>query len=391
MKYMKIIPLLIASMFMSGCWDRIEINEKRFISTIGIDTGKDIGKQEELRKIKSDEPFRETNIDKLHMIFSSPDMSELGPGKSPAVKDNNIIVDSYSVQDGVYKANSKSSRSLQFGHTKLLLLSNELMLHPDVMKEIIDYFQRQPALNRMMYIAVVDGKTENFIKYQSKGEPNIESYFTGLMENTLMNATILPVTLNEFLMLVNENGNAILPRLIYDKEHNDIRLSGVSVIKNYKIVGNLSPNETSDIEILRGKIKGGKKVIYRNGHPVDYKIDSIKRKIRLVDNEEKLEFNVNIELEGRIMSNYPDEDIFSKNILNEIEENFNKALSEECEKVIKTTQQEFDVDVIGIREYLYKFHPSVWNKVKNNWDVAYKSAIINVNINTQMRRIGTTK
>lgn len=391
MKYVKIIPLVIISMFMSGCWDRIEINEKSFISTIGIDSGKDIGKQEELKKIKGDEPFRENDIDKLHMVFASPDMSELGPGKSPAVKDNTIIVDSYSIQDGVYKANSKSSRSLQFGHTKLLLISNELMLYPEVMKEIVDYFQRQPGLNRMMYIAVVDGKTENFIKYQSKMEANIQSFFTGLMDNSTMNATIFPVTLNEFLMLLSENGNAILPKLIYDKDHNDIRLSGVSVIKNYKIIGDLSPVETSDIEILRGKIKGGKKVIYRNGHPVDFKIDNIKRKIRLVNSGEKLGFNINIELEGRIMSNYPQDDIFLKDVLNEIEESFNKALSEECEKVVKITQQEFGVDVIGVGEYLNKFYPTVWNKFKDNWAEAYKNAEINVNVNTKMRRIGIVK
>lgn len=54
-------------------------------------------------------------------------------------------------------------------------------------------------------------------------------------------------------------------------------------------------------------------------------------------------------------------------------------------------QNNFQVDPIGLREYLEERKPSLWNEVKDNWDEVYKDADINVNINFKVRRIGITK
>ena len=60
-------------------------------------------------------------------------------------------------------------------------------------------------------------------------------------------------------------------------------------------------------------------------------------------------------------------------------------------QVVKLTQQEFEVDPIGIREYVEKFHPAIWKQKKDNWNEVYKNAVINVNIDTNIRRIGVVK
>ena len=77
--------------------------------------------------------------------------------------------------------------------------------------------------------------------------------------------------------------------------------------------------------------------------------------------------------------------------LDSIESNFNKSLSEECEKVIKLTQKQFGVDPIGLREYIEKFHPSISDKVKDKWEEEYRDADIKVTIDTNIRRIGIKK
>ncbi len=48
--------------------------------------------------------------------------------------------------DTYFKALAKSSRTLHFGHSKLLLLSEDLFKYPEVLQEVMDYIEREPSL-----------------------------------------------------------------------------------------------------------------------------------------------------------------------------------------------------------------------------------------------------
>jgi Ger(x)C family germination protein len=382
-------------MLLTGCWDKIEIDQKIFVSTIGIDAGKDIDKEkEQLKNIKPDEPFQERiETKKLGITYGFPDISEMGPGKSGTAKDKFVQIDASSIEDADVKASAKSSRSIHFGHTKLLIISSAILERPDTFKEIVDYLSRNPNLNKMMNVVVAEGKADDFIKYVPNTEKNIETFISGLMESSKKNATILPVTVNEMLILLDENGNALVPKLSMEKDKgkNEVVLSGLAVIKDYALKGFLTPVEVSDVQLLRGKLKGGKKVIYLNKHPLDYSIDSVEREIKLSGDKNKLQFNINIELEGQIKGHYIDEQISSKDKLSEIEKDLGISITQECNIIAKMLQREFAVDPIGLREYVEKYRPSIWNQVKNNWEEVYKNSNIVTNVEVKARRIGISK
>lgn len=391
MKFYKILPIILCCTLMSGCWDKVEIDKRLFVSTIGVDAGQDIGKEKKLKDIGPSEPFGEMNLKKLKVVYGFPDISELSPGKGGTAKEKNISVDAYSMEDAYNKTSAKSSRTVHFGHTQLLILSSDLMAYPDTVKEIVDYLQRQPSLNRTMQVAIADGSVEGYIKYQPVMEKNIESYISGVMENSSQNANVYPLSLNEFLMLLSENGNATVPRLSIDKDKNELKINGVAIVKGYSLKGYLGPIETSDLEILRGKLKGGKKVILYEGHPVDYNIDSLERRVAVTRKNGKLQFNLYIDMEGQLKGFYIGKEFLNSKELKMIESDFNKSIAEECRKVVKTTQSKFGVDPIGLREYVSKYHPIIWNNIKDNWQQEYKDAVININVDTKIRRIGVVK
>lgn len=388
-KYLSLFLVIICIIF-TGCWDKVEIDRKSLVSIIGIDSGEEINKEAELKKLNSNEPYTAMPIKKIHVTFGTPDISKLGPDKGGTAEDIYIDTDAYSMENAISRASSKSSRVVSFSHIKLLVIGSELLQHPNTFKEILDYLQRQPALDRMMMVAISKGKAEDYIKYKPKMEKNIESYITGLMQNTSTN-NILPVSLNEFLASLNENKNSIIPCINMDKDKKELKISGVGIIKDYKLKGYLEPIETSNLEILRGKAKDVKKVIYMNGHPVDASFSSTETKIKMKNDGGKLVFNINANLEGEIKGGYEELNISSKDTLKSIEENFNKSIAEECRQVIKITQQEFEVDPIGINDYMKKYHPRIWEQKENNWSDSYKNSIINVTINTKLRRIGVAK
>ena len=270
-------------------------------------------------------------------------------------------------------------------------MSNDFFGYPEAVKEVLDYLQREPSLDRNALVVIAEGKVEDYMKYKPDTEKNIQEYIHGLIENSDRNASIIPTDLNEFLTNLDENGNAILPYLTIDKHKNEIKLSGTGVIKDYTFKGILSPTETADIKILRGKLKGGKKVIYEEGHPIDFQIDGIKRKITMDNKDDKLIFNINVNMEGQIKEYYLGKQLLSTKIISEIEENFNESLKDEMEKVVKIIQSKYSTDLIGLREYVQKYDPSVWNIVKKDWDETYKNAVINIYVNTHIRRIGAIR
>jgi Ger(x)C family germination protein len=388
MKLKKLVPLILICSIFSGCWDKIEIDKKNFISILGIDAGEEIGK--EIKGLKADESFTAMGVKRLHVTLGSPDISKLGPNKGGTAEDMFLDTDAYSMEDAISKASSKSSRNIKFSHIKLLVISNELLYHADTLKEVVDYLQRQPSLDRMMMVAIAKGKAQDYIKYKPAMEKNIEGYITGLMENGTENG-VLPVTLNEFLISLSENKNAILPAIEIDKDKKEIKICGVGIVKDYRLKGYLSPIETSNLEMLRGKAAGGKKAIYKEGHPIDISFSNTGRKIKMKNIDGKLVFNMYINLEGEIKEYYVNGNLDSKDTLNLIQKNFNKALKEECEQVVKITQNEFQMDPIELKEYVRKYHPGIWKQKKDNWPETYKNSVINVSVDTKIRRIGVVK
>jgi Ger(x)C family germination protein len=388
----KILPFLLCCILLTGCWDKIEIDRKVFVSIIGVDLGKDAGKKEEVKDIKPDYPFQErVQQKKLSIIYGFPDISELGPGKSGTAMDKFINVDASSMEDGILQATGRSSRSIHLGQTKLIMLSSSILEDPDIFKEVLDYLERHPQLNKMMQIAVTEGKVEDYVKFQPDMEKNVEFYISGLMESSKRNATILPVTLNEIVILLSQNGNCIIPRIEIDKETNQLTLSGIAVVKNYKLKGYLTPVEVANVEVMRGKVRGGKRVIYREGHPIDINIEDISRELSVSGDKSKLKFNIDIRLEGQLRGSYTGKEVFSKTELESLQKDFSRSISEECNVIAKMLQEEFGVDPLGLREYLEKHKPWLWNTVKDNWEEAYKNADITVTIDTKIRRIGVIK
>ncbi|MDF2883466.1 MAG: putative spore germination protein [Clostridiaceae bacterium] len=272
-----------------------------------------------------------------------------------------------------------------------MAINKNVLQHSDTVKEIVDYLQRQPSINRTMLVAVVEGDIEQFLKYKPKMEKNIESYLNGLMENNAKFGSIRVLTLDDLLKSLSSNGNAIIPYITYDRDKKEMNLQGVAMIKDYTLKGFLTAREYSDIEFLRGKVSGGKKVVFIEGHPVDFSISNINTKIKTSREGDKLIFNIYSTIEGEVKEYYAGKEVFNNSFIKDLEENFNESLSKEFQDIIKITQKENGIDVIGLRENVEKYHPFIWRQLGNNWDAVYKNSEVNVFVTTKIRRVGVVK
>lgn len=390
--FKKIILVLLITLTLTGCYDKVEIDKKNIISTLGIDVGDDILKIKELKEITPESPFAEKELAKLKITFGFPDSSELGPQKGNSAKEQYITANAYSMEDAISKATLRNSRVPILGHNKIMVLSNELFQYTQTLKEIFDFIERNPEISKTMYVVVCEGKTEDYIKYIPKSEKNIENFLVGLMENAKRNSSIVPIKFIDLIKAIKEDRDITIPRIIFSKEENEVVLKGSSIFQNYEIKGFLNNIETSDLEILKQNVIGGKKVIYVNSSPVDLIINGVNRKITLTSKDiDNLAFDVNILIEGDIAGYKADGNLYTKENLDKIQSYFNKSLAEECVRVLNRTQLNLGVDVVGFNSYLKSYHPLVYMKVKDDWRETFKKSKINVVVDTKIRRIGTIK
>nr|WP_278246089.1 Ger(x)C family spore germination protein [Clostridium hydrogeniformans] len=379
--------ILLCSLLLTGCWDKVEIDRKVFVSTIAVDVAEDVDKDRELKEMSTEEIPAERGVRKIKVLYAYPDLSQFSAEKGTIEGEGLLEMDTYSMDGAMADATIKGSEDIYLEHTRLLIFSRDLLQYKETFKEVLDYLKRQPKLNRRMYVIMSEGPPKEFSKAKIPKGRQIQSHINGILENAKRNSAINPLTLNDLLINLASDGNGVLPIMKVDKDTKEITIGGTAVIKDYELKGSINEIETVDLQILKGKAKGGNKVIYYEGHPIDYEIDGVLRKLK-VEYDEKLKVDINLEIEGRLEGAYLGGEKLDEDKLKEITEGFNESISSQCEKVSEVIQKEMSVDTLGIGDYIEKFKPSIWKKVKEEWEDIFKEAEINVKVKTNIRRIG---
>lgn len=383
--------ILLIPLFLIGCWDRVEIDRRAFISTIAIDVGKDMEIYNKVKGNKENTSNHGENLDILTVTYGYPDISQLGENYSSKVEEKKMSANAYSIEDSISKATRRSSRNIHLGHSKILIISKDMLKYTDTMKELMDYFRRSADINRRMQVIIVEGKAAEYEKFKPEMENNFQTYITGILENSDRNVGVLPLTLNDFISLTSENRDVMIPYVKMDKNKKELTLNGVALVKNYGIVGFLNNEQTSNIELLKGKSKAGKKVIYEEGNPVDYVIENVERKIKLGSlNNNKLELNLNVKVEGAVTGFSTNKKLLQSNAVKEYEKKFDDVLNEDSIELIETLQKDYGIDPLEIKIFMQKFHPYRFKNIEQNWEEILKNTKVNVKFHTKIRRIGIT-
>jgi Ger(x)C family germination protein len=389
MKIRKILPALFISILLTGCWDNVEIDRKAFVSTIAIDLGKNIKDRESLKALKPTDAFSERPLDILNVTYGFPDIRNMEKDKG-AAKELAVTVGGYSMTDTYFKALAESSRTLYFSHSKVLFLSDDLFKYPEVAKEVMDYIEREPSLNRTIIMAIVEGKAEDYVNFKPLMEENIQNYIVSLMGNNSKNGSMYPVSLNSYIDMSTKTSTNMLPLFKLEEGNKKLVLSGMALIKDFQIAGYLNDKQVTDIQLLRGDIGSCKKVIYKNGHPVDYNIRDVETKVDMKLVDDKLVLDYKIVTEGTIKGYFTDANLFDKELIAELQNNFDESMEKELVSVAAMTKNQMKIDVLKVEEKLKKYHPKLWKTLQSRWLEALYNAEVRVNVKNYIRTVGLT-
>ena len=363
MKNLKLLIIILPIFLFTGCFNYHELNQLAITSAIGIDKDED-GYRVTIQVLNTQKTGSESN--------SSIDQPKFV---------NYTTVDK-NLQEALRKVLLDSSKRIYASHLQILVLGSELA--EDGIYNVLDLFFRNSESRKQFYVLVAkDSKAEDLLSVVTSLETQNSK---NIRDSLLIDSRYLGVgeivTFEQMLdSYLNSNKEIVLPtfEIIGDPKKGDsienvaesdpkvtIKSSSLAVFKNDKMLGDLSQKDSIALGFIRGKIHNTvlsyecSKDKYVVAEVIDTKTD-----VKMQTDPLKAQINISGRLNiNEVVCNL---DLEDTNVIVDIEKNLEKEIKNSIEHVIDKVSKDYNTDVFGFGDTLYKSNPKYFNKIKDKW------------------------
>lgn len=372
MKRLLLIIIILATVFTTGCWDMVEINKRVYPYSVGLD----LDGKEDLYKVS----------------FTYPNIKAAGKNPESDITTFMIETGAKNIFEAIHKLTIRNSDPIDLKHLKVLVMSEEVSKDRKRLRAIIDGMDRDYKINNQIDLLFIEDSVKKFfeVKKDSKRQETSEGSIYNLLQNQQNSTRFTPKTLSTFIEDMDYCKSAHMPIGIVSED--EIVIIGAAVFKDYNFIGKLNGNENKYLSILIGDVKNDGLEVEYKGEDLSLEVNRVKSKRRLIESDDKIKIKFSIEIRCQIheytMSD--GEEIDSEKTLKDMGKTMEKKLNHNMNKVIEKVQKDLNTDIIGVYKYLHRYHPQVWNKVKDDWDEIFPQIEIDLDIDVNIRRRGLT-
>ncbi|AIS53413.1 spore germination protein GerLC [Thermoanaerobacter kivui] len=374
-----IILLLLSAVLLTGCWDKVEIEDRAFVMAIGID-------------------LSSSSTKRYVVTFQFPNAAQIAKGTSGGGGGSERPSFAVSeVADTIFSASrhisTRLNKALYLGHTQVIILGKDVGEDRDKFQQVLDSLDRSYELSRKLRLLVTPQRAQDILLKKYEIEPNTGAYIRDIFKQYNRTSIFPSIDYNKIIKSLHEtNGNAIIPKIVAGKE--DIKIAGSAIIKNYRLVGWMEDDENMGYMWLTGLVKGGDVSIIMPGDgeniKVPFNISNVSRRRSVKEENGKIVYEVKLEVEGDI-TEYTFEKhgkMMETNVLNVMEKKTSERIKQMTKKAIDRFQKDLKVDMLGVGDYIEKHNPTLWEKVGKNWNDIFPDIEIKVDVSSHVRRIG---
>lgn len=389
-KKLFLIFICFSMIFTSGCWDAIELNKRAFITTLTIDIN-DKAEEDQSNAGGKSFIYDEEAPQVLKVTFGIVNPNKIKSGEGAAI---HRTVTASTLSDASEELNDKTSRVPFYGHIKLIIFTQKLIQNQKLFKEVIDKLQKSPNINQTAKVVVFNGTGDDFYEIKPKLEAVPAQYVSGILDNSRTSSSIVSMSLSQLLSYMRTwKGEGVIPYLEVEKagqQEKRFEVNKIMLIKDYKLLQMLDTKYVKSYKIMNKELDVGRKFVNFDGVTVPFVIFDSKREINLVESNNKLKYNVVVNLEGDIEEVEFGRDIFDQEKISSFEDKIAKSMEEELQETTQYFKNQVGSDYLGFGEYTKKFKNKIYKKYEDNWDEAFKNAEINYKVKVDIRRVGAS-
>ncbi|MDQ0233458.1 Ger(x)C family spore germination protein [Metabacillus malikii] len=394
----KWLLFIICSMFfLTGCWDRKEIEERATILGLAIDIAEDEEEQSSITH-PDDIQIPTSNIGNIKVTaqLAVPGQIPLGPsqGESGSSSQDKVwVVEGvgHTMDDAIQALQQQLAHKVFFGQLQVVILSENVA--EKGINHINEFLRRRPEIRRTAWMAVNENNAAKTMRAAPKLERIPAIYLSTVFEEAVRMGKLPNCDLGTFWVGTSNIGqDGFLPYITVKSKEN-IEISGLAFFSNSKMAGKTQPYQIAYANELIGNNPGGAVGLIKLDEEKAIMFQSTNRsaKYEVSLKNGRPEFNVNVRIKGIIREKNTNKlKIDDEKTLAHIEKVATAQLEKEYRRLIEETKEKRS-DIFGFGEYVRGELPAYWDqeiKTTAKWKELYKDLKVHVKANVKIEGVG---
>ena len=336
----------------TGCWDKVEIENRAFVVSIGIDAEDgEYAVSLSIPHLAKDEEDEESYI-------------KTATGKT--------------VAEALKSLDSKTNKTLYFGQAKLLVLSEELLENSDMLHHVVNALTSNSEIDLRINVLATDDSAKDILEAKCPDETMPGLFVSDIYRNKNKIGGISFALDLERLAASYADG-AIIP--LISESDGELKLGGATTINHCNIIGrNTSENSLTPDE-LKGFLwcknhgnKGAVVTLSQEDNPISIEVKKHRTKIIFDSDSQNLRAIVNVKIKGEA------EDPLPQHAIQELEKQIAKEITATANKL----QNEFALDGYDWLETLRQKNYSLYKIHADNWHETFPQIEVIPNITVRL-------
>ncbi|WP_098719805.1 Ger(x)C family spore germination protein [Bacillus pseudomycoides] len=371
-RYMLFIPLIILLVLLSGCWSRIELNNRVFITAVFIDKAKGKGVE-------------------MTLMFPLTNRIPAQIGGSPSkIPYATVSATGLNMAEAYRFIQSDLPRQIAWEHNRVIVLGRDLA--EAGVKPVLEFINRNPNAQLRTLIMVAPGKAKEI----SKLTPVVERFPNEVIRQLSRQKTIINSTVKDFLMAYEKGGDTICALLTIGKkkllsEQGEkktwVGSDGAAIFKNGKMVGTINMQEMRGAQWIMDRIQNALITVPSptDKKPISLLIDRSKTNIKPSLKGNHITFEIKTAAVGHLISSDSNLKMTDPKQFRNLERIFNSKIEGYIQDAMHNSRK-LGADVFQLDSYLDWHEPQKWRKIKPNWHRIYKyEADIKIKVQTKIK------
>lgn len=354
-KYIILIPIIL---LLTGCYNYREINDLAIVSGLSITsnnnkiklTAEVVNSRKEQDASSSEEP--------AYIIYTS---------------------EASSLQEAIIKMVNESPRKMYLAQLEILIIDEKIAKNN--LQDILDFFARDPESRSEFKVLI--GKSEDILEITTPLEKiSSENILDRLTANNNYLGTASLLTYHEFIStILNPNIELCIPvissigntkegekkeNITETKNNSSSKIDSMAIFKNNKLTGYLTTKESLTYNIITNNTKNYFiKNNYSNNQFIIHKI--LNSKTNLKYNSKTNEIKINIKGKSALAEVNYNTNLENLENISKLQKDLNKEIEKLITNSINNIIKNYNSDIFGFKDYIYKSNPKYYNKIKKEY------------------------
>ena len=384
LKLVLITVLITVTMTLTGCWDRVELENRAFVMVTGID-------KYDPKKSKTSEKSKavQNEDNKLKMTYILPKFTAIKQGEEGEASRQILTGVGKTPYDVTRQLTVRSDSKPFFQHMKATVLGLDIIKDRDAFLEILDGLERQDEISRKLHIFVAEDQASDVLQVKSILKPLSYKLQGMSVEGTGTNLFI-PKTLEEIISSTIQ-GATLIPRVTASET--EIKVAGSAVLKESQFIGWLGAEDTKSVAFITGAVKQDIVQIEHEGTTIPYIIKEVKTRRNAKVEDGKIKIDILLTIRGDIqqykIEQYPR--LTNEKLIGQLEQTLNKTIKKQLDRTVYKLQNDLEADVIDVGDYLKGHKTDIWKEVEDEWNEIFPKVDVNIKVDAFVDKIGSVK